>query len=851
MSHSSTGRLFYFSLISTALITSFQSIARQDPSPTKLEHIEVTAQKRPRDMQDVPVAMSAITGKIINETASMDVFDIQGYVPAFSAFQSQSAVNSSFSIRGIGTSSQNYGFESSTGLYVDGVYRSRQNVVINDLVDIDTVEILRGPQGSLFGKNTPAGAVVFRTRQPDFENGNGFITATAGNDDLIRLSGATSINVIDNKLAARVSGFSTRRDGWINDTGYGENSINDRSRSGVRLQTLYTPSDDVSVRVIADYAELNEHCCGALTLQDNRQANGVEGKFGTDTLLMMPPFNATLFTGDEFYRYTTALSSLPESRMQDKGLSAEINWQTSPALLLTSITAWRGFDSFDQTDTDFTDADLLSTTNNARQQAFSQELRATWSGEHVTTIAGLWYFSQNLDLDFAITTGDAFPAFFAAFAADLQPLTDGINALSVATSGLVPAVAPATPGQTQFAHNAYQQQDSLAVFSQTDWQFAEEFTVTAGLRYTREDKTLTARFDEQGPGIDGLPTGAENTPDPLSAAVALGSFAQSLATGNPPDYTQLSALLPFTQAGWGYYFLGTASVLPRSDLDEKRNDGQLTGTLKLSWQPDNNSLWYASTSTGFKSGGMNTDRIAEGLSPQFNAEKATAYELGVKKQFPERNLRINGALHYTQIKDFQASTFTGLGFNLQNAGDLHTKGYELEIVWFPVSDTRAGLTLARTLTGFDDFEKGTCQVAYPWHTGTDDPGRPSVNTPYCSRTGDRLGFEPETSASLTLQHTLMAGGYPVVMAADYQYTGDLFLDDTNDPYKHSSSYALVNARVELSVPQWDTRITLWGRNLTNKEYIARNGFDVPVQAGKLMAYPGQPLSWGVTVTREF
>ena len=89
------------------------------------------------------------------------------------------------------------------------------------------------------------------------------------------------------------------------------------------------------------------------------------------------------------------------------------------------------------------------------------------------------------------------------------------------------------------------------------------------------------------------------------------------------------------------------------------------------------------------------------------------------------------------------------------------------------------------------------------------------------------------------------------MAADYQYTGDLFLDDTNDPYKHSSSYALVNARVELSVPQWDTRITLWGRNLTNKEYIARNGFDVPVQAGKLMAYPGQPLSWGVTVTREF
>ena len=149
-----------------------------------------------------------------------------------------------------------------------------------------------------------------------------------------------------------------------------------------------------------------------------------------------------------------------------------------------------------------------------------------------------------------------------------------------------------------------------------------------------------------------------------------------MASGNQPELSQLAALAPFQQAGWGYFFLGTASVLPRTALDESRKDNQITGTVKLSWQPDNDRLYYASVGTGFKSGGMNTDRIAEGLNPQFNAEKATAFEVGLKQDIDALNLRINAAAHHTRIDDFQASTFTGFGFNLQNAGDLSTKGFE-------------------------------------------------------------------------------------------------------------------------------------------------------------------------------
>ncbi len=839
--------LFMHCGIAVAATTEVDDKKKEHP----LERVEVTAQKRTQDLQDVPVALTVVSGTDIAESVSLDIYDLQGYVPAFQAFQSQSATNSSFSVRGIGTSSQNFGFESSVGLYVDGVYRSRQNAVINDLVDIDAVEILRGPQGTLFGKNTPAGAVVFRSKAPTFENGDGFVSGTLGSDNLYRLSGATSISLVDDRLAARVSGFTTQRDGWIDDVNLGKNTINNRDRSGVRLQALYTPNEDVSIRVIADYAELDEHCCGALTLQSNAIANDIAGKFGSDALLMMPPVSATLFGGESFYDYTTALSALPVSAMTDKGLSAEVNWQISDTLLVTSVSGWRSFDSLDTTDTDFTDADMLSTTNDAGQQAFSQELRATYSRDSVTLIGGLYYFSQNLGLNFDITTGEEFPLFFTASAAELMPLIEGINGLSAATGGLIAPAAAATPANTQLAHTAYQEQDSIAVFGQSDWQFAEHFTLTTGIRYTREEKTLVGRYTERGPGINGLPQDPALLPNPILAGSALGGIAQALASGNQPELSQLAALAPFQQAGWGYFFLGTASVLPRTALDESRKDNQITGTVKLSWQPDNDRLYYASVGTGFKSGGMNTDRIAEGLNPQFNAEKATAFEVGLKQDIDALNLRINAAAHHTRIDDFQASTFTGFGFNLQNAGDLSTKGFELEMIWFPTTDTRLGVNMARTLATFDKFEKGTCWVAYSWHTGIDDPGRPSTDAPYCSRTGDRLGFEPETTLGVNLEHTINIGAYSFLLALDYQYTGDLYLDDSNDPYKHVDSFDIVNARISMNIPQWDMDVTLWGRNVLDEEYIARNGFDVPVQAGKLMAYPGQPASYGITLRKAF
>ena len=209
----------------------------------QLEVIEVSAQKRPQNLQDVPVAVTALSGNVLAEKAAFDIFDIERTVPTLSAFQSQSATNSAFAIRGIGTSSQNFGFESSVGLYVDGVYRARQNSVINDLVDISSVEILRGPQGSLFGKNTPSGAVVMQTQAPDFDN-SGFFQLSAGNFNMLNISGASSFTAKEDVLAFRVSGFSSQRDGWVDDVNHPDAELNNRDRSGIRLQALFTPNFD-------------------------------------------------------------------------------------------------------------------------------------------------------------------------------------------------------------------------------------------------------------------------------------------------------------------------------------------------------------------------------------------------------------------------------------------------------------------------------------------------------------------------------------------------------------------------------------------------------------------------------
>lgn len=847
----STHPTVIFGTLSCCLLSLPSAAQQQNIDETAtLERIVVQAQKTPQNLQAIPVAVTALSNEDLVQTASRDIFDLQNYVPAFAAFQSQSVTNSGFSIRGIGTSAQNFGFESSVGLYVDGVYRSRQNALINDLVDISALEILRGPQGTLFGKNTAAGAMTVTSVAPSHDGHNGFAEVMLGNDDLLRLSAASSFSLVDDVLALRFSGFTTQSDGFIQEEVSGQ-TLNNRNRSAIKAQVLYTPSDTISMRLIADYGELDERCCGALTYQNNLQANDVTGKFGTDALLSQPPFNATIYSKNQFFDYKTSLSQTPLSKMEDKGISLQVDVELDEKWDVVSISAYRAFDSLDTVDTDFSNADLLTATNDARQQSFSQELRLHFKSDALQAILGAYYFTQNLDLTFDTTTQSDFSSFFNAVGNELLPLANAINQLSNLSGGLIAPAAMPAPANTAFRHNADQEQDSIAVFAQTDWTITDAFTLTTGLRFTHEEKRIDGEYFEQGPEINGLPRAPALWPNVPLALQGLDAIGNALLSGNIPTSDALSTIAPFQQAGWGYFFLGSAAVLPRPALDARIEDDQLTGTLKLAYTPYENILTYTSVATGYKAGGTNTDRILPSLDPLFDAEKSRSVEIGIKHDFPQYGLRINAAAHYTHISDFQATTFTGSGFNLQNAGDIVIKGLEVETTWLITSNTELHINAARTLARFDEFEKGTCWVAYTWHTEIDDPGRQSPSTPFCSRKGDRVGFEPENTLAIMLNHHFSYESLLFAASVDYQYTGDVFLDDANDPYKYAGSYGLLNARLSMQIPQWDSEIIAWARNVFDEEYVARSGFDVPVQTGKIMAYPGAPKSVGVTFRKRF
>jgi iron complex outermembrane receptor protein len=499
-----------------------------------LEEVIVTAQKREQSLQDVPIAVTAFTGERLVESGIRDFFEVSNIDPALIVGKTQTSTTASFSIRGVFTSSQNFGLESSVGLYVDGVYRARQSAMINNLVDIAAIEVLRGPQGTLFGRNTPSGAVSMSSRRPDF-NGEGYLDASAGQYDLRAIDGAKSFTLIEDELAIRATGFYMERGGFVDVPGIGSDVLEDRDRWGGRLQALWQPNDDISVHVIADYSEIDEICCAVGNWVNNLQAQqlppGASPVLGTDNNVIAA--GGTVIDQDDFYGYEVTSSFLPSSQNQDQGLSVQFDWAL-PGFDLTSITAYREFDSFDRIDGDFYDIDALIRTNDAAQNQFSQELRISNEGEKFTYVAGLFYFAQELDSLVDTVVG-----------ADTGPLV-GVPAFLFPAGG--------------FSRNvAGQEHRSYAVFGQVDYNLSESIVLTGGLRWTREDKEMVNIFTEENAGL-GFPL-------------------------FPP-------------------------LAPRDDVDEDLNEDQVTGTAKISYFFNDDVMLYLSYGTGYKAGGINTDRIA-------------------------------------------------------------------------------------------------------------------------------------------------------------------------------------------------------------------------------------------------
>ncbi len=885
-----------------------------------LEEIIVFATKRAADVQEIPVAVTAITGDEIQNAGIKDVFDMQQYAPGLIVGQSQTATTSNFYIRGIGTSSNNFGLESSVGLYVDGVYRSRQNSMINELVDVEAVEVLRGPQGTLFGKNTPQGAINLRTVAPGTGESNAFVELTAGDYGLMRLAAASNFSLSDN-TAIRATVFSSQRDGYVDEYGGESDVFNDRDRFGGRLQLAYSNNDNFDMRIIADYSEIDETCCVAMSRVDSIVANNytdptspIPGGLvpGSDFILfglggtvfsanpygpaeiglltavaqqLGLPANGTILGSRSFDDYVVSLNARPNSTSEDAGLSVEFNWDLANDWTVTSITGYRSFDTTSTIDADFTDSPLLNRQQQAQQSSLSQEIRLSGEfGDRGTWVTGLYYFDQELDNQ-KQTNGEILLGPYLDAAVPELPLATflvdtaaGLDLL-LGDGTLLPSQAAFPTGS--FADDVVSQEHrSAALFGQVDFPIGDNFLLTLGARYTDEQKDMTATFVQTAQGgppdlnglilvgcqidvaLGGLPIQeltdacnglrfleSQGAVFPLSPSAPISLVPVNPADPADPANIAAAILAPYSSAGWGTYLF--APLSPRPDIVTNLDDDQVSGTAKLTWFASDSAMFYVSYGEGYKSGGTNTDRINPAFSVLFGPETSETIELGMKADFGN-GFRVNAAIYDTQIDGLQANSWTGTGFNVQNAGEVSLNGWELE-GWWQATDTLNFQAYWVHIDGeYENFLLGTCRDAWVFHNGQPDPGSGGdIDANICDRSGDPLAYTPEDTFYFSFTKDFMIGdSTSLYLRGEYSYYSEAFTDGDLDPFTALDEVNLVNARIGIRWEDAGSELVFWGRNLTDERYY-HGSFDPPVQAGRINSYPAEPLTWGATFRMQF
>ncbi len=589
-----------------------------------IEEMVVTATKREESIQDVPIAVSAFSGEDLAARGVQDIYGLQEVSPSIAVYSSNSTSNGgTLRIRGVGTTGNNPGLEAAVGTFIDGIYRSRAGLAFTDLTDIDRIEILRGPQGTLFGKNTVAGAVNIITRKPEFEN-SASLTVGMGNLDSQEYGFIGNAVLSEDVLAGRIAYSYRKRDGFYQDID-SDDAWDNRDRHNLRGQLLWTPNDRVEVRFIGDYTEKDESCCPAAFWIPGPTSAAVAALGGDIT-----PYEvgSDLRVGTNYEPYED---------VEDWGLSLDVLYEVSDTMSFRSITSYRDWQVARGQDIDFTNADILHPQDSDETfQNFSQEFQLFGENGDLSWLMGGYVYTEDLDSTEYVVLSH-----------------DGGNYIGLLFGN--PAVAPlfmgdpagrGVPGQGYDAV-FFSETVGWSLFTHNTWQATDVFDITVGARYSWEEK-------EAGMIINGAPFG-ELINDPFC-----------ISFGFIPAFFPLCDNLSY---------------------NAKEDESKLTGTVKGSWNVSDDVSIYVGYSRGYKAGGYNLDQEAVGFRDEtgnfvdesrFDPETSDSFELGIKGRFLDGRLTVNTAVFHTTFDDFQLNTFTGLGFTVGNVKEAVSTGVELE-----------------------------------------------------------------------------------------------------------------------------------------------------------------------------
>ncbi len=815
-----------------ALCCASPALAQSAGQAQNVDEIVVTAQKRSQSLQDVPIVVTAVSKQQLQDAGVKDIKDLTIVTPGLMVTSTSSEASTTARIRGVGTVGDNLGLESSVGVVIDGVYRPRNSVGFGDLGELSRVEVLKGPQGTLFGKNTSAGVINVITQRPNF---NQSIEGEATFSNYNGRGGSISLNgpLIEDKVAGRLYIAARERDGFYDiKTGSGPRTRNqDQNQDfySVRGQLLFTPTSTFDVNVIADYTNRVENCCAAVQIYNGATAAIVRA---LDPAALGDTHGGVATTPDPYNR--TAYSNRPTTQnIRDMGLSAEANWKTPwfGGATLTSITAVRDWKRTGETDPDYTSVDILyydKTAQGAEFRQFSQELRLAGRYGPLDWQVGGFYANEKLTQNTSLRYGSQFETYASLLA------SSGTNPTLVST---LEGRAPGTSyvyGQGQKDHYN-QKEDNFAFFTNENYHITDKLELTAGLRYTHEHKTLATLYTntDGGLGCTTLQTNLGQSATAIALAPLLCGTFENNKFNNLPDSQSLT-------------------------------EDEVTGTVKIDYRWSKEVLTYASYARGYKAGGFNLDRLAcpykttaacgASLAPvldtSFKPEFVDSYEVGIKNTLFGRKLLLNATAFYQKYTGFQLNAFNGLVFTVTSVPEVISKGVDADFVWLPMK----GLTFAGGVTYADTTYSGKdAAVLGTKCTSITYGAVATAGTPAgCSLLpGSRLSLAPLFSGSLsaTYEHELVGGlvgraNVSVKSNSSYNTGSDL------NPVKEQKAFSLVNARLSIGPANDRWSAELWAQNLFDTHYY-QVAFDATTQTGTYNAFLGQPRTFGGTVRVKF
>ena len=807
----------------------------QSSSDNSIAEIVVTATKREQTLQDVPISV-AVTGQQTIERAQVrDLIDLQSVVPSLKVSQFNATGQTNFVIRGFGNGNGNDGIESSVGVFIDGVYRSRSAAALDDLPEVERIEVLRGPQSTLFGKNVSAGAISIVTKKPQYEFG-GKIEGTYGNFNAQQLKG-TITGPLSDTVAVRVSGSYNKRDGLFTNLTTGSD-VNNRNRWSIRGDILIEPTDKLSMRFIADYNEISERCCGVSSIFNGPATLAIGG-------VLRKPISDTTKVFDRNVIFNTD----PQNDLSGSGFSGQVDYDLGFAKM-TSITAYRIQKNASFQDIDFTGADISNNRTANEIKTFTQEIRLASNSEGpFNWLVGGFFQDERLDTGRTVSYGTDIRAYadvlsgavpatlLGALPPTLRPALTGrsnLYAIEFLQSLVTPSIRPgATYFQAGQGIDDYYKMDqrSVSLFSQFDYEVTENLTLTGGLAYLKDSKKAKSFVTLR---------------DPFSS-LNLGAVPQFTALGLPGNiYSALGAL---------QFFYGNTTNHGPVNYPNANESGQLKGdkiTYAIRAAYDFGAInAYVSYSTGWKAGAYNLSSDsrppnANGVGRSANPEDVDVLEAGVKANFPGGYANL--AVFQQSIKGFQSNAFTGLGYSLVNAGEESVRGFEVDSAWRPTG----WLNLTAAVTYLDpkyDSFKGAACVNYDTVRCPVDPTtgrRPNFR----DLTGDAPAGIPKWtfSTSATVNHDF--GDYQAYARVEYDYTSKTQLTETTPPNLSTYGQNVVNASVGLTNTAKELEVMLWARNLTKDDGLIST-FPTVAQDGSYSGYPNAPRTYGVTVRKSF